>query len=216
MLGFFLGSLSLMQVWGGFTPPPAGCEAYAKKQQTFQPLPAAEAIKTIEVPQGFHLQVVASEPMVQEPASFAFDADGALYVCEWLTYMQDEEARGEMEPMSRIVKLVDEDGDGVMDKRTVFIDKILLPRTILPLLDRVLVTLTGDNSVWSYFDDNKDGLSDRRELSYKGERNGNNIEHQSSGLVWNLDNYIYGNYMRWKYQDGSLHAEHYSEERISQ
>ena len=44
-----------------------------------------ESMKTIEVPDGFHLELVASEPMVQEPASFVFDGNGAMYVCEWST-----------------------------------------------------------------------------------------------------------------------------------
>ena len=105
---------------------------------TFPPLAPAEAIKTIEVPPGYRLQCIASEPMVEEPASFAFDGNGAMYVCEWRTYMQDEYATKQLEPVSRVVKLVDTDGDGVMDKRTVFIDNVILPRTVLPLHDRVL------------------------------------------------------------------------------
>ena len=78
---------------------------------TFPQLSPDEAIETIEVPEGYHLEVVASEPMVQEPVMMAFGPDGALYVCEWRTYMQDEHATGQMDPVSRVVKLVDTDGD---------------------------------------------------------------------------------------------------------
>lgn len=191
-------------------------EPYAKKDVYFKALTPEKALKTIEVPRGFKLQVVASEPMVQEPASFVFDADGAMYVCEWLTYMQDEEGTGQKDKTCRIVKLVDRDGDGVMDHRTVFIDKIPLPRNVLPLEDRVLVTLTGSYSVFSYFDDDKDGVSDRFEETYKGASHRGNIEHQVSGLIWNLDNYIYSNYHRFKYKDGKLLAERHSKARISQ
>ncbi len=180
------------------------------------PLSPEEAIKTIEVPKGYHLEVVASEPMVQEPTSFVFDGNGAVYVCEWLTYMQDEHATGQMEPVSRIVKLVDTDGDGRMDKRTVFADKILLPRAILPLQDRILVILTGANSVWSFFDNDSDGVSDRRELSFEGKENTANIEHQSSGLLWNLDNKIYNNHHDFKYQEGKLTSLVYRPKKMSQ
>ncbi len=182
----------------------------------FLPLSPAEAIKTIEIPKGYRLECIASEPMVEEPASFTFDGNGALYVCEWRTYMQDEFATKQLEPVSRVVKLVDTDGDGVMDKRTVFIDHVILPRTVLPLHDRVLVTFTESNSVWAYFDDNKDGVSDRRELAYEGGPNHGNIEDQNSGMLWNLDNTICTNDYRFTYRDGKLTAGKHSIGRISQ
>jgi len=198
-------------------------QQYLPKNQYFEPLPVEEAIKTIEVPKGYHLECVASEPMVQEPASFAFDEDGALYVCEWLTYMQDEYATGQKDKVSRVVKLVDTDGDGKMDKRTVFIDNILLPRNVLPMGDKVYVILTDSNAIWAYYDKDGDGVSDGREMVYSGgedpfkqSSNKGNIEHQSSGLLWNLDNYIYNNYARFKYDKGKLIPESHSVGRLSQ
>lgn len=184
---------------------------------TFPPLSPTAAIKTIEVPKGYHLQCIASEPMVEDPVSFAFDPNGALYVCEWRTYMQDEFATDQMKPISRVVKLEDTDGDGVMDKRTVFIDNALLPRTVLPMRDRVIVSFTGDSSYWSYFDDNKDGISDRKELIYKTGPDNSNIEHQRTGILWNLDNVIATNDSRFRLRpDGTLEAVPYPEGRISQ
>ena len=183
---------------------------------TFPALSPEEAMRTIEIPAGFRLDCIASEPMVEEPAMMAFDGNGALYVCEWRTYMQDEHGTGQLDPVSRVVKLVDTDGDGRMDQRTVFIDNVVLPRTILPMGDRVLVSLTGSSSIWSYFDDNHDGVSDRRELSYKGEEDTGNIEHQASGLVWNLDNTICSNDFRFRYDGGALQAMPHALGRISQ
>lgn len=184
---------------------------------TFPPLSPADAIKTIEVPKGYHLQCVVSEPMVEEPVSFAFDPNGALYVCEWRTYMQDEFGTDEMEPVSRVVKLVDTDGDGIMDKRTVFIDNALLPRTVLPMGDRVIVSFTGDSSYWSYFDDNQDGVSDRKELIFKTGPDSSNIEHQRTGILWNLDNVIATNDSRFRLrEDGTLEGVPYPEGRVSQ
>ena len=191
-------------------------QQYLPKDQYFKPLPPAEAIKTIEVPKGYHLECVASEPMVQEPASFVFDEDGAIYVCEWLTYMQDERGQNQLDEVCRVVKLVDTDGDGKMDKRTVFIDKIKLPRTVLPLKDRVLVSLTQETTIYAYFDKDGDGVSDSREVAFQGRDQGGNIEHQLSGLVWNLDNYIYNSDRRFKYADGKLTEEPHSKGRITQ
>ena len=200
----------------------AGIPLLAQKEEgwnpdtTFPALPPAEAIKTIDIPNGYRLECIASEPMVEEPASFVFDGNGAMYVCEWRTYMQDEHATKQLDPVSRVVKLVDTNGDGIMDKRTVFIDNVVLPRTVLPLHDRVLVNFTESNSVWAYFDDNKDGVSDRRELAFEGGANHGNIEHQNSGMLWNLDNTICTNDFRFTYADGKLTSGKHSIGRISQ
>ncbi|NQZ59990.1 MAG: cytochrome C, partial [Lentisphaeraceae bacterium] len=154
---------------------------------TLKPWSPEKTIKNIEVPKGYKLQLVASEPMVQEPVCFTFDPDGAMYVCEWNTYMQDQYGSGQNEPKSRIIKLVDTDGDGKMDKRTVFAKGLLLPRAILALHDRILIRFTFNSTIWSYFDDNGDGVSDRREVAFKGRRVGGNIEHQDNTLIWNVD-----------------------------
>lgn len=183
---------------------------------TFPALKPDDAIKTIEVPKGYHLECVASEPMVEEPAMIAFDGNGSLYVCEWRTYMQDEHATGQLDPVSRVVKLTDTDGDGKMDKRTVFIDNVILPRTVLPMHDRVLVNFTEDSSIYAYFDDNKDGVSDRREVAWQGEPDHGNIEHQQTGLLWNLDNTLCTNDRRLTWNGGKLHALPHSRGRISQ
>lgn len=195
---------------------PAHGEQGADPVSTFPALSPAEAIKTIEIPEGYRLECIAHEPMVQEPASFAFDGNGALYVCEWLTYMQDEYGTAQLKPVSRVVKLVDTDGDGIMDKRTVFIDQVILPRAVLPLHDRVLVTFTHSKSVFSYFDDDNDGVSDRKELAYIRDGQHGNIEHQHSGMLWNLDNTVCTNDHRFTYHNGKLTSHKHSLWRISQ
>ena len=183
---------------------------------TFPALSPEEAIKTIEVPNGTRLDCVASEPMVEEPAAMAFDGNGSLYVCEWRTYMQDEHATGQLDPVSRVVKLTDTNGDGKMDKRTVFIDNVILPRSVLPMHDRVLVYFTESQTIWAYFDDNKDGVSDRREVAWQGREDHGNIEHQQSGLLWNLDNTICTNDRRLVWNGGKLQALPHDRGRISQ
>ena len=182
----------------------------------FPALPPEESIKTMEVPKGYHLECIASEPMVEEPSMISFDGNGSLYVCEWRTYMQDEHATGQLDPVSRVVKLRDTDGDGKMDQRTVFIDNVILPRAVLPLHDRVLVAFTESETIWAYFDDNKDGVSDRREVAWQGADDHGNIEHQQSGMLWNLDNTICTNDRRLSWNGGKLHAMPHSVGRVSQ
>ena len=76
--------------------------------------------------------------------------------------MQTADATGEQEPLSRISRHEDTNGDGVYDKSTVFIDKLLLPRMVLPLDDRVMVGITNTLDLWNYRDTDGDGV-----LSYK-------------------------------------------------
>ena len=194
----------------------AAIEAGWHPETNYPPLPPEQALRTIEVPPGYRLQCVASEPMVQEPVMIAFDGNGALYVCEWRTYMQDEHATRQLAPEGRVVKLVDTDGDGVMDKRTVFIDGVILPRAVLPLHDRVLVYFTESSTLYAYFDDNLDGVSDRREVAWQGKEDHGNIEHQQSGLVWNLDNTICTNDRRYRWNRGRLEAMSHDRGRIAQ
>lgn len=174
---------------------------------TLRPFSAEEGLSHIEVPEGFKIELVASEPMVQEPVSFVFDADGAMYVLEWLTYMQDQYATGQGEKVSRIVKLEDSDGDGKMDKRTVFADKLMLPRSIIALHDRVLVRMSHSSTIWAFYDDNNDGVADRREIELQGSKVGGNIEHQDNALVWNSDNRIYATGQIYSLKDSKLSEE---------
>lgn len=177
------------------------------KDGTLRPFSAQEGLKLVEVPEGFQLELVASEPMVQEPVCFTFDADGALFVCEWNTYMQDQYATGQNEPVCRVVKLEDTNGDGKFDKRTVFADSLALPRSIIALHDRILVRMSNDSTIWAFFDDNKDGVADRREVALPGKPAGGNIEHQDNSLLWNVDGRIYETGRMFRFKDGKLQWE---------
>lgn len=173
-----------------------------------------ESMKTIHLQKGYHLELVASEPMINEPVQIAWDGNGRLYVAEMNTYMQDANGTGEMKPVCTIKRLEDTNGDGKMDKSVVFIDKLVLPRMILPLDDRLLVAETYDNSIYSYRDSNGDGVADEKKKVFTNDtENKANLEHQRSGLVWNLDNKIYVTVenVRYKFEDGILKNEYLHE-----
>ncbi|MES2455745.1 MAG: c-type cytochrome [Bacteroidota bacterium] len=173
-----------------------------------------ESMKTIHLQKGYHLQLVASEPMINEPVQIAWDGNGRMYVAEMNTYMQDANGTGEGKAVCTIKRLEDTNGDGVMDKSVVFIDKLVLPRMILPLDDRLLVAETYDNSIYSYRDTNGDGVADEKKKVFSNESdNKANLEHQRSGLVWNLDNKIYVTVenVRYIFEDGMLKNEYLHE-----
>ena len=89
-------------------------------------LSAAESMKSFVLPKGFHVEIVAEEPLVKDPVAMQFDGDGRLYVVEMSGYMRNPEGTGETEPVGSVVVLEDTDGDGRMDKRRVFADKLVM------------------------------------------------------------------------------------------
>uniref|UniRef100_UPI003340FAA1 DUF7133 domain-containing protein n=1 Tax=Parapedobacter defluvii TaxID=2045106 RepID=UPI003340FAA1 len=173
-----------------------------------------ESMERIYLQPGYRLELVVSEPMIHEPVAIAWDGNGRMFVAEMNTYMQDVNGTGEMAPVCTIKRLEDTDGDGKMDKAVVFIDSLVLPRMILPLGDRLLVAETFDNSIYSYRDSDGDGVADERVTVFANNQpNTNNLEHQRSGLVWNLDNRIYLTVedVRYRYDHGKLVTERLAE-----
>lgn len=171
-----------------------------------------ESMKTMYLPAGYHLELVASEPMIHQPVAIAWDGNARMYVAEMITYMQDADATGEQEPRSRISLLEDTDNDGKMDKTTVFVDSLLLPRMIQCVGDELLVNETNSINIFSYKDNNRDGKADERKLVYENEQynvNDANMEHQRSGLDWNLDNWMYITYdrVRFRYTTGTMEVD---------
>ena len=169
-----------------------------------------ESMKTFHLQKGYRLELVASEPMIDEPVAIAWDGNGRMFVAEMNTYMQDAEGSGEMSPVCKIKRLEDTNGDGKMDKVVVFIDSLLLPRLILALDDRLLVAETKYNHIYSYRDTDGDGVADEKKMVFRNDEiNTNNLEHQKSGLIWNLDNRMYVTYqdVRYKYDNGMLKTE---------
>lgn len=166
-----------------------------------------ESIKHIYPQKGYHLQLVASEPMISQPVSIVWDANGRMYVAEFITYMLDVNGTGEQKQICKIMRLEDTNGDGVMDKATVFIDSLVLPRMMLAVGNKLLVNETYSNNIYSYEDTNGDGVADEKKLVYSNDtKDGKNLEHQKSGLIWNIDNRIYVTVdpLRYVYKNNQL------------
>ncbi len=169
-------------------------------------LTAQEEAQTFQLPPGYHMELLISEPDVIDPVVMAFDGNGKLYVAEMLSYMRDIDGTEEIIPTSRVSVHWSSKNDGVYDQHRVFADKLLLPRLLLPLADGVLIGETDTNDIFLYKDTNGDGVSDEKKQVYTGGPRGGNLEHQPSGLTWANDNWLYtavNNYrLRWK--DGQL------------
>jgi mono/diheme cytochrome c family protein len=158
-------------------------------------------MKTFVMPPGYHVELVASEPMIQEPIFIDFDANGRLWVIELIGYMQDIAGTNERDPRGRISVLEDVDGDGTMDKKTVFLDHLVQPRA-LKVLDRGVLVGEPPN-LWLARDTNGDlraDTKDRVTASYGQVES--NVEHNANSLTWALDNWMHtsevGIYLRLK------------------
>ncbi len=182
-----------------FEPLPAGKPAAVERH--LEALSPADELKMIQLPDGYRLELVLSEPDIKEPMAIAFDGNGRMYVVEMRTYMQDIEGTGELQPKSRVSRHESSKRDGIFDQHVVFADNLLLPRMVLPLQDEVLIGLTDTSDIVAWRDQNGDGTADTNRLFYKGGPRGGNMEHQPSGLVWAMDNWIYTTYnayrLRW-------------------
>src|SRR4051812_29334119 len=126
------------------------------------PLSAAEALASFTVAPGFKLELVASEPLVQDPVAIAFAPDGALWVVEMRDYMPDLDGTTENEANGRVVVLRDRDGDGRYDSATVFVDHLVLPRAILLVGDGALIGAPPELAFWR--DTDGDGKADTKVL----------------------------------------------------
>lgn len=164
------------------------------------PLSPQQSIATMEVAAGYRVIPVLSEPHIHEPSAIAWDGNGRMYVVEMRTYMQDIDGRNQLDPVSRVSRHEDTDGDGVYDKHTVFADNLSLPRMVLPLLDRVIIRETNTFDLKSYQDTDGDGVADKIEMWHEGGARGGNLEHQPSGLIWNIDNWLYTTYSQHRYR----------------
>ena len=85
-----------------------------------------EAIAKMKVPEGFAVELVASEPDLVNPVAFTFDEQGRIWVAESLEYPRKQPGKGQ----DRIKVLEDTDGDGKADKFTIFADGLNIPSGI--------------------------------------------------------------------------------------
>jgi mono/diheme cytochrome c family protein len=149
-----------------------------------------DEMKTFRLPEGYRVELVASEPMVEEPVLIDWDTSGRLWVVEMLGYMQDLPSTVEREPIGRVSVLEDENGDGRMDKKTVFLDGLVLPRA-LKVLDRGVLIGEPPN-LWFARDTNGDLRADIKTLvTDRFGRLDANVEHNANTLLWALDNSIH-------------------------
>ena len=121
--------------------------------------------RVVPLPPGYRMELVSPSRNYQ-PGSHSLRRQRPDVVAEFATYMRDADGNNQHTPESRITRFESTKGDGVYDKRTVFVDKLVLPRTIVPLDgNSILTNETASDDIVKYTDTNNDGVADKREHS---------------------------------------------------
>ncbi|GEP44017.1 hypothetical protein BGE01nite_33080 [Brevifollis gellanilyticus] len=162
-----------------------------------------ELPKALEVHPEFNLSLVAAEPLINKPMNVDWDAKGRLWVTEtpeypnglrqsnveaWKDSGSSKPGQYDRKPMDRISILSDSNGDGIMDKKTVFADEIELATSSVFYKNGVLVCAAPD--IWFFEDTNGDDKADKRTKVYTnlGTRDTHAV---INNMRWGLDGWVY-------------------------
>jgi putative membrane-bound dehydrogenase-like protein len=161
-----------------------GQDDLARELPRIRPLEPAAALASFRVHKGFRLEPVATEPLVTDPVSVCYDAEGRLYVVEMRGYPYPEKT-----PTGNVTRLEDRDGDGRFDTRTILVDGLSWPTGIVPYEDGVFIAVAPD--ILYAKDTNGDGVADIKKVMFTGFGT-ENVQGLLNGLLWGPDGWIYG------------------------
>jgi putative membrane-bound dehydrogenase-like protein len=143
--------------------------------------------EVVKAPSGFKVSLFAAPPKVGYPVTLAVAPDGAVYVA-----VDEQGSLGRTPGGGRVVRCIDEDGDGKADRVNVFA-KMDHPRGVIAQDGKVWVLHPPLLSV--FVDEDGDGSSDRQDVLVSGlttslidERGG---DHTTNGIRMGLDGWIY-------------------------
>ena len=147
------------------------------------PLSPTRSLKKVQVPKGYKIELVANEPLVKDPVAIDWSTDGSIWIAEMADYPS-----GENGASGRIVKLVDNDGNHLPDKREVLIEEISFPTGVMSWGRGVIITAGG--RILYAEDLNGDGDADLIEDWFTGFVE-DNQQLRVNSLRWGLDGWIY-------------------------
>ena len=153
------------------------------------PLSPEEEMQTFQIDKEFEVELVAAEPLVQDPVAISFDEHGRLWVVEMRGFMPDIDGTGEEDPVGRVSVLEDKDGDGKMDTRTIFLDSLELPRALAVVKGGALVAERV--KLWYAKDTDGDLKADVKILVDSTYGGRGMPEHSANGLWRGMDNWYY-------------------------
>ena len=135
-----VGLLAALPGW--IMPVPAAEPVLTAKDLPRMPaIEPKDALATFQVKKGFHIELVASEPLIASPVALSIDERGRMFVVEMIDY---SERRDETPHLGRIVMLEDTNGDGIYDKSTVYAENLAWPTAVFCYDGGIFVGATPD------------------------------------------------------------------------
>jgi len=157
-------------------------EMARQKRPQDQPMSPQESWQSIQTPKGWTTELIAAEPIVEDPVNLAFGADGTVWILEMGDYPSGGAKSG------RLKRLADKDGDGKFESSSVFLDNLSFPSGIYPWRDGVVVASAPD--VFIAYDRNQDGKADERRVLLTGFPLAN-PQHRVHGFTYGLDHRLH-------------------------
>jgi putative heme-binding domain-containing protein len=180
--------LCIAHVWGTSTAASlwaAEIIPHAQDKPPGPPLSPQEALRRMTLPEGFAVELVASEPDIVNPVAMTFDDRGRIWITESVEYPRQEAGVGR----DRIKILEDTDGDGKADKFTVFAEGLNIPSGIAVGYGGAWVANAPD--ILFLQDTDGDDKADKREVVVSGFGRDDTHELPNS-LTWGPDGWLYG------------------------
>jgi glucose/arabinose dehydrogenase len=179
-----------------------------------KPLSPAESLKRVELPDGFRLELIVAEPLIRQPSGVCWDAHGNLFVSELHGYNregqydieelnktgkldrvvrriaanEDAMRRAEAEQLGTVKKMIDDDGDGTMDRAEIWADGLPACLGICPARDGIIAVCAPD--IVFLADRDGDGKAEVRDTLFTGFKV-SVIERRINSPQWGPENWIY-------------------------
>jgi glucose/arabinose dehydrogenase len=176
-------ALSLVMAGGALGAELDGVTPWRQDQPPNEPYSPQEAIGKMSVPEGFTVELVASEPDIVNPIAMTFDDRGRIWITESIEYPRKPAGVGR----DRVKLLEDTDADGRADKITTFAEGLNIPTGVAVGYGGVWVLNAPD----LLFMREKDGKETSREVVVTGFGRTDTHELPNS-LTWGPDGWLYG------------------------
>lgn len=148
---------------------------------------ARPALAEFELHPSLEVSLFVSEPNIVDPVAMTFDEDGRIFVVEMRDYPLG--IGPEHRPGGTIRLLEDTNGDGRIDRSTIFAENLSFPTSLAPWKGGVLVTAAPE--ILYLKDTDGDRKADVREVVLGGFTLGV-TDSNVNGLRWGLDNRVHG------------------------
>jgi len=162
-------------------------DVFADVIRKSDPLPPDQEQKSFHVPEGFEVQLVASEPDINKPMNMAFDAHGRLWITNTVEYPFP--VKGNAKGRDSVKILEDFGPDGKARKITTYAEGLNIPIGLYPFEGGLIVHSIPN--VWLMQDTDGDGKADKREVLWGPIGFEKDTHGMTSGFRRGFDGWIY-------------------------